>query len=121
MQIEGTGDDLPEQGTGAPADKPKKAPTVIIYTTPTCPYCRMAKEHLSSKGVSFTEIDVESDVNRGREMMAISGQGGVPVLVINGRLIVGANLPLIDDALTRPPLPRRDVAIQNLTFDIFER
>ncbi len=110
---------LSEQGSGAQPEK--KAPSVMIYTTPSCPYCRMAKEHLSSKGVAFTEIDVESDISRGREMMAISGQGGVPVLVINGRLVIGANIPLIDDALTKPPLPRRDVAIQNLTFDLFER
>ncbi len=81
----------------------------------------MAKEHLSSKKVAYTEIDVESDLDKGREMMAASGQSGVPVLIINGRIIVGANLPLIDDALTRPPRPSREVGIQNLTFDLFEK
>ncbi len=98
----------------------KKEPSVVIYTTPSCPFCKIAKEHLGSKGVKYTEIDVESDMNKGREMMAISGQGGVPVLVINGRVVVGADIPLIDEALKRPPLPRRDVAVQNLMFDPFD-
>lgn len=98
-----------------------QAPSVTVYSTPACPYCAMAKEYLKGKGVSFQDINVEADGQKAREMVMMSGQGGVPVLVINGRIVVGFNRPLIDDALSRPPPPKRDVAIQNLTFDPFER
>lgn len=100
---------------------PPKAPAVTIYSTPDCPYCAMAKEYLAAKKVGYKDINVEADSQKAKEMVMMSGQGGVPVLVINGRLVVGFNRPLIDDALSRPPPPKRDVAIQNLTFDPFER
>ena len=56
--------------------------TVKVYSTPTCPYCKKAKEYLSSKGVSFQDIDVSTDKAAADEMVKISGQMGVPVIVI---------------------------------------
>lgn len=71
---------------------------VKIYTAQTCPYCKMAKEYLKSKGVEYEEIDV-SDQEKAQEMMQKSGQMGVPQIEINGKIIVGFNQAAIDEAL----------------------
>lgn len=55
---------------------------VTIYTTATCGYCRATKELFKKHAVPFTEIDVGSDREKAREMIALSGQMGVPVIVI---------------------------------------
>jgi glutaredoxin-like YruB-family protein len=64
-------------------------PHIIIYTTATCPFCKLAKELLASKKVTFTEHDVLRDRAWADEMMRKSGQMGVPVLDIDGKIIVG--------------------------------
>ena len=63
--------------------------SVIVYSTRTCPYCELAKRFLSSNNIDFEDIDVSSDKNAAEEMMAKSGQMGVPVIDINGRIVVG--------------------------------
>lgn len=55
---------------------------VSIYSTPTCPYCKMAKEFLTQHNIAFENIDVSADEKRADEMVAKSGQRGVPVIVI---------------------------------------
>lgn len=55
---------------------------ITIYSTPTCPYCRMEKELLTQKGVKFTDINVAADEAKAQEMIEKSGQMGVPVTVI---------------------------------------
>lgn len=75
---------------------------VSIYTTPTCTYCRKAKDYFRANRVNFTEYDVSRDVRKADEMMHKSGQMGVPVIDINGRVIIGFNLPEIERALHRP-------------------
>jgi len=97
----------------------KKAPEVIVYSTPDCPYCTMAKTYLSGKGVKFVDYDVSKDRAKAEEMIAKSGQGAVPVLQINGRIIVGFDREVIDNALIRAPPPRRDVALGNIIYDPF--
>ncbi|WP_455382569.1 glutaredoxin family protein [Salinispira pacifica] len=72
---------------------------VSIYTTPTCTYCRKAKDYFRQNRVGFTEYDVSRDVRKADEMMRKSGQMGVPVIDINGRVIIGFNLPEIERAL----------------------
>lgn len=62
---------------------------VSIYSTPTCPFCKQAKEFLKEKGVEFTNIDVSVDASKAQEMIDKSGQMGVPVLDIEGDIIVG--------------------------------
>ena len=62
---------------------------VTIYSTPTCPYCKMTKEFLTEKGVEFTNIDVSTDPKSAQEMIEKSGQMGVPVLDIEGEIIIG--------------------------------
>jgi len=73
--------------------------TVIVYSTPTCSWCSAAKEHLRSHGVLFEEVDVASDMARAREMIEKSGQYGVPVLDIDGEIIVGFDRARINELL----------------------
>jgi glutaredoxin 3 len=63
--------------------------TVTVYSTPTCSWCQAAKEHLRSHGISFEDVDVSADMNRAREMVEKSGQYGVPVLDIDGEIVLG--------------------------------
>ena len=72
---------------------------VKVYSTPMCPYCTMAKDFLRQKGVEFEDIDVSKDHDAAHEMIEKSGQMGVPVLDINGRIIVGFNREAIEQAL----------------------
>lgn len=55
---------------------------VTIYSTPTCPYCKMAKEYLKEKKVEYTDIDVAADEKKAQEMIEKSGQMGVPVIAV---------------------------------------
>ncbi len=73
--------------------------SVKVYSTPSCPYCTMAKRYLSSKNIPYEDIDVSADRNAAMEMVVKSGQRGVPVLDINGSIIIGFNQPAIDNLL----------------------
>lgn len=55
---------------------------VTVYSTPTCPYCKMAKEFFQQHGVEFQNVDVAADESKAEEMIQKSGQMGVPVIVI---------------------------------------
>lgn len=72
---------------------------VKIYSTPTCPYCNLAKDYLSSKGVSFRNIDVSADPAAAEEMKNVSGQLGVPVIIAGSEVIVGFDKGAINKAL----------------------
>ena len=74
-------------------------PHITIYSTPTCPYCKMAKEYLSQQNMPFTDIDVSADAAKAEAMIQKSGQMGVPVIDIDGRIIVGFDRVAIDAAL----------------------
>jgi len=74
---------------------------ITIYTTPTCSYCKVAKEFFRTQHVPFTEYNVASDQRKAEEMVRKSGQMGVPVIDINGRVIVGFNRSEIEKALKR--------------------
>ncbi len=74
---------------------------VALYSTPTCAYCRKAKDYLRQQKVQFTEYNVASDQVKADEMVRKSGQMGVPVIDVNGRIIVGFNQPEIERALHR--------------------
>ncbi|MDI6873376.1 glutaredoxin family protein [Candidatus Solincola sp.] len=62
---------------------------VKLYSTPTCPYCRMAKDFLEKEGVEFTVVDVSEDERAAREMVEKSGQMGVPVMEVENTIVVG--------------------------------
>lgn len=63
--------------------------SVTIYSTPTCHFCQMAKEFFAEKGVQYTAYDVSTDAARREEMINMTGQLGVPVIVIDGVASVG--------------------------------
>lgn len=64
---------------------------VTIYSTPTCHFCVMAKEYFKANSVSYEEIDVASNAEKRKEMIDKSGQLGVPVIDINGEIVIGFN------------------------------
>lgn len=72
---------------------------VKVYSTPTCPYCKKAKEYFNSKSISYKDIDVSSNKAAADEMVKISGQMSVPVIVINGEAITGFDKDKIESLL----------------------
>ncbi len=72
---------------------------VKVYSTSTCPYCVMAKEFLKKNNIQFENIDVGINRQAGQEMMDKTGQMGVPVLDIDGEIIVGFDKDAISKAL----------------------
>jgi len=78
-----------------PVDKAQ----VTVYSTPWCVFCHMAKEYFKGKKVEFTDIDVATDQDAAREMVAKTGQMGVPVIQIGDETIIGFDRNRIDLAL----------------------
>jgi glutaredoxin-like YruB-family protein len=74
--------------------------SVKVYSTPTCPWCAIAKKYLSSKNISFEDLDVSRNREAAADMIRKSGQRGVPVLDINGNIIVGFDQQKIDKLLS---------------------
>lgn len=62
---------------------------IKVYSTPTCPYCKMAKTYLDEKGFKYQDLDVTQDAAAKDEMVEKSGQMGVPVITIDGDLVIG--------------------------------
>ena len=54
-----------------------------------CPYCTTLKEFLKERGVEFEEIDVSQDEKAMKEMVEKTGQMGVPVMEIDGEIVIG--------------------------------
>jgi glutaredoxin 3 len=65
------------------------SPQVIVYSTENCPYCRLAKELLSSRHISFEEVRIDLDEKRRVEMIRLSNRRTVPQIFINGQSIGG--------------------------------
>ena len=72
---------------------------IKVYSTPFCPYCVTLKDYLKEKKVEFAEVDVSEDEKERDEMVNLSGQIGVPVVNIGGKIIVGFDNKEIDEAL----------------------
>ena len=72
---------------------------ITVYSTNTCPWCTVVKNYLKGKNVSFVDKNVSSDKNAAQEMISKSGQRGVPVIDMNGKIIVGFNQAEIDRQL----------------------
>ena len=75
------------------------AKKLIIYTTPECTYCKAAKEFFKETKISYKEIDVAKDQKAAKEMVDKSGQMGVPVILIDDKIIVGFDQEKIEKAL----------------------
>jgi len=74
---------------------------VLVYTTPTCPYCHTVKQFLTQKRIPFVERDVASDPQAAREMVQRSGQQGVPVTIVDDEVIVGFDRPRLEHILAQ--------------------
>jgi len=73
--------------------------SVTIYSTPTCPWCHRTKDFLKEKKIEFKDVDVSRDRDAANEMIEKSGQMGVPVIDIDGKIFVGFDKDGISRAL----------------------
>jgi glutaredoxin-like YruB-family protein len=64
---------------------------VKVYSTKFCSFCKLAKEFLKEKNIPFEDINVEEDHEAAHEMIEKSGQRGVPVIEIDGQIVIGFN------------------------------
>ena len=74
---------------------------VEIYSLPTWPHCKKAKEYLSQKSVSYIDYDVSKDKEKVKEMMKKSGQLGVPVILVDDQVLVGFDQSKLDELLSK--------------------
>lgn len=72
---------------------------VTVYSTPTCPWCTKVKDYLDKNNVEYEAFDVSKDREKAKEMVEKSGQQGVPVVDIDGKMIVGFNQVKLDEEL----------------------
>ena len=77
----------------------RKQPRVIIFSTPTCGFCRAVKQYLRQKGVRFKEIDLTRDQAAARDVVRRTRQQGVPVIYIGSKYVIGFDRPKINKLL----------------------
>lgn len=89
------------------SDLEERTLSIVVYTTPTCGFCFQLKNYLRQRGIPFTEYDISQDPRRAAEMVRLSGQQGVPVSVVDGQAVLGADISRINQLLAqrshRPP------------------
>ncbi len=73
--------------------------TIKLYSTPTCPWCSMTRKYFDTRNVQYQDIDVTKDRNAVEEMVAKSGQRGVPVIDIDGSIIIGFDKERVDSLI----------------------
>jgi len=81
------------------SEETKAQPRVIVFSTPSCSFCNLAKKYFREKNIKFKDVDVSRDQVAARDMLKRSGQSGVPVIDIGGKIIVGFDRPKIDKLL----------------------
>lgn len=81
------------------AENNEAADGVVVYSTPSCHFCHMAKEFFTENNVAYTEHNVQDDVEKRNEMMEATGQMGVPVIKIKGEYVIGFNEAKIREML----------------------
>ncbi len=72
---------------------------VTIYSTPTCHFCHMVKKYFGQNNIQYEDFDVSVDADKRKEMMEKSGQLGVPVIVIDDKIVIGFNKPKLAELL----------------------
>ncbi|MBI1856744.1 NrdH-redoxin [Candidatus Saccharibacteria bacterium] len=72
---------------------------VTIYSAPWCAFCHATKQYFDSKKIPYTDKDIEKDPVAARESVQKSGQMGIPVVDIDGTIIIGFDRPKIDATL----------------------
>lgn len=75
------------------------AKKVTIYSTPWCVYCKMAKKFFADNNVKYDDYDVASDIQRRDEMIQKTGQMGVPVIDVDGKMVIGFDQPKLKELL----------------------
>jgi glutaredoxin 3 len=75
------------------------APKIIVFSTPTCGWCRKLKSYLKENGFRFRDVDVSKDPKAAQDIVRKTGQMGVPVTLINNRPVLGFNKQEIDRLL----------------------
>jgi len=75
------------------------AKKVVIYTTPTCAYCKATKEFFKENKIQYSEKNVAEDKDAAKEMIEKSGQMGVPVIDVDGKLVIGFDRNALKKAL----------------------
>ena len=73
--------------------------SIKIYTTPTCAYCKMAKEYFAKNNFAYEEYNVMTDMAKRQEMLDRTHQFGVPVIDIDGKIIIGFDRSKVNVAL----------------------
>ena len=96
-------------------DSKGKSRNISVYSTSTCPACGLAKTYLKESGAEFKDYDVSADKEKAQEMVSKSRQTGVPVIDIDGTIIVGFDRRRIDEALLGKR--RLKVPKSNMFFD----
>ena len=76
-----------------------KQPKVVLFTTPTCSWCRRTKQYFRDQNVRFKEVDVSRDQRAAKDIVRMTGQMGVPVVLIGNKPIVGFDKNQIDRLL----------------------
>jgi glutaredoxin 3 len=76
-------------------------PMVKVYSTPTCPWCKRTKEFLEERNVQFEDVNVAENLEAAKEMVEKSGQMGVPVIEIDGQIVVGFDKQRLEDLLLK--------------------
>ncbi|MCB2199605.1 NrdH-redoxin [bacterium] len=76
-----------------------KQKKVVLFTTPTCSWCRRTKQYFREQKVRFKEVDVSRDRAAANDIRRMTGQMGVPVILIGNKPIVGFDKPQIDRLL----------------------
>jgi glutaredoxin-like YruB-family protein len=77
----------------------KSSPRIIIFSTPSCGWCRKAKSYFRDKGFRYRDVDVSKDTKAAQDLQRRTGQMSVPVILINNRPVVGFNRQEIDRLL----------------------
>lgn len=72
---------------------------VIIYSTPVCHFCNLAKAFFQSHGIAYTEYNVATDMEKRKEMVEMTGQLGVPVIRVDDQVVVGFREDIVADML----------------------
>ncbi|MDD3223384.1 MAG: glutaredoxin domain-containing protein [Clostridium sp.] len=74
---------------------------IKIYSTPTCSWCKKTKDYLKSKNIDFKDLNVADDLEAREEMLKLSNQSAVPVINIDGNIIVGFDKAAIDKLIEK--------------------
>ena len=72
---------------------------ITIYSTRACAFCHAAKQYLEGRGIAFDEIKVDEIPDGAQKLMDKSGQLGVPVIDVDGEIIIGFNRQQLDGAI----------------------